>query len=71
MLIVVGILYLQDYGQKVFELIFLFLIGTLGICVLINFFYSKSKVTDLLHGLVPNIPKSMTFNAVIGSIVMP
>ena len=70
-LIVLFILFLQDYGQKFFEGIFFVLVMILGICSYFNFILSEPKISDLANGFIPNIPKSWQFTAVIGSIIMP
>lgn len=70
-LIVLFILFLQDFGQKFFEGIFFVLVMILGLCSYFNFILSGPKFVDLANGFIPNIPKSWQFTAVIGSIIMP
>ena len=47
------------------------LVALLGFCTIINFIWSKPPINELAWGFIPDIPKGITFNAVIGSIIMP
>ena len=69
--IVMGILFLQEFGQKAFEFSFLIMVAILGISFIVNFFLSKPDWAPLFDGFIPNIPRSWEFTAVIGSIIMP
>ena len=70
-LCVIGILFLQEFGQKAFEGSFLILVGILGICMFINFFQSDVTFINIIDGFIPSIPKGMEFISVVGSIIMP
>jgi NRAMP (natural resistance-associated macrophage protein)-like metal ion transporter len=69
--IVVGMLSLQELGQKVFECIFGVLVLIMFIFFSINFFSSSPPFLRILDGFVPNIPQSLSFTGVIGAIIMP
>ena len=70
-IIVILILFVQELGQKIFELCFVIMVAVLGVCCYINFAMSKPKFEDVAWGFVPNLPSSWKFAAVIGAIIMP
>ena len=70
-IIVILILFVQELGQKIFELCFVLMVGVLGICCYVNFALSKPRFEDIAWGFVPNLPGSWKFAAVIGAIIMP
>ena len=71
MFIVIGILFLQECGQKLFESAFFMMVGILSVCFFINFFMVKKEWPAFFDGFIPDIPRSWEFTAVIGAIIMP
>lgn len=70
-LIVIGVLSLQEIGQNIFEGIFGVMVFIMFLMFSINFFCSSTRFIDVMSGLVPNIPRSLSFTGVIGAIIMP
>jgi NRAMP (natural resistance-associated macrophage protein)-like metal ion transporter len=69
--ITIGILSLQELGQKIFECIFGILVLMMFVFFSINFWYSSPPFGKIMDGLIPNIPDSLSFTGVIGAIIMP
>jgi len=65
------ILFLQEWSQKIMEAVFAVLVFGLGLCFFINFCLDNKQWGALFYGFVPNLPESLGFTAVIGSIIMP
>lgn len=70
-LVVIGILSVQEVGQKIFEYIFAGMVFVMLLTFSINFFCSSPPFLKILEGFVPNIPRSLSFTGVIGAIIMP
>ena len=69
--IVMLILFLQEFGQKAFEFSFLIMVAVMGISFIVNFILSKPDWEPFFGGFIPSVPRSWEFTAVIGSIIMP
>jgi natural resistance-associated macrophage protein len=70
-LIVFAVLYIQQAGQTWLEVVFVIFVGTMAICFMANFIAMKPDVGQILDGFVPNIPDTISFATVVGSIIMP
>ena len=69
--VVIGILFLQEVGQAVFEMVFLVMVGVLSICSFLNFYFTDVNYGDFFKGFIPSIPEQKVFVEVLGSIIMP
>lgn len=69
--VVILMLYLQQFGQQVMELVFLIFVSLMAMCFIANFIMISPDWKDLANGFIPNTPKTLEFTAVIGSIIMP
>ena len=70
-LLVLCVLYIQEVGQQVLELAFLVFVGGMAVCFFANFVAMKPDLWEILNGFVPNLPDTLGFTGVIGSIIMP
>jgi NRAMP (natural resistance-associated macrophage protein)-like metal ion transporter len=70
-LIVIGVLYMQQVGQQLMELLFLVFVFLMALCFMANFVMLSPNWLDLLNGFIPSIPNSLEFTAVVGAIIMP
>ena len=71
MFVVIGILFTQETGQFIFELIFAGFMAFMFICFSMNFIYSNPPIAKIANGFIPSVPSSLSFTAVIGAIIMP
>jgi len=69
--IVISVLYMQQVGQQLMELIFLVFVFLMALCFTANFIMLAPSWLDLLNGFIPNMPDSLEFTAVVGAIIMP
>lgn len=69
--IVIAVLYMQQVGQQLMELIFLVFVFLMALCFMANFVMLAPSWTDLINGFIPNLPNSLEFTAVVGAIIMP
>jgi len=69
--LVLIVLFIQEFGQKILEFAFMMMVALLGICFLIIFCMIDKNYKELLFGFVPNLPGDLSFTEVIGSIIMP
>jgi natural resistance-associated macrophage protein len=69
--LVLIILSMQEFGQRIFEGFFALFVLMMFICFSVNFVSSDPPIKKLLWGFVPNIPQSISFTGVIGAIIMP
>lgn len=69
--IVLAVLFIQEFSQQILEMVFLFLVALLGLCFCIIFGMIDKNFGDIMFGFIPNLPKDLSFTAVIGSIMMP
>lgn len=58
-------------GQRIFESVFLVLVGILGVTTFLNFIQVDTSFGSLVIGLLPHFPRNWEFTAVVGSIIMP
>lgn len=67
------ILYLQELGQKIFELTFFIMLFIMALTFGVNFIYSEPDVSKIFLGTIIKIPDGsiQTIISVIGAIVMP
>lgn len=70
-LIVLGVLYLQQINQSILEYCFFVFVGIMAFCFISNFFASKPDFFEIMNGFIPSIPNTLGFTGVIGSIIMP
>lgn len=70
-ILVVGLLSLQELGQKLFEGFFGILVLMMLFAFSVNFFASHPPFLKIMDGFIPNIPQSISFTGVIGAIIMP
>ena len=66
-----GLLSLQEIGQKLFESLFGVLVLLMLFSFSINFLNSSPPMGKIIDGFLPNIPQSVSFTGVIGAIIMP
>lgn len=67
-------MWLQQYGVRKIEVLFMTLIGVMTVCFWLEMFASKPSIDLILRGiLVPEIPAEATTQAVsiLGSVIMP
>ncbi|KAF1799743.1 natural resistance-associated macrophage protein-domain-containing protein [Mucor lusitanicus] len=67
-------MWLQQYGVRKIEVLFMTLIGVMTVCFWLEMFVSKPSIDLILRGiLVPEIPAEATTQAVsiLGSVIMP
>ncbi|PZF74586.1 Nramp family divalent metal transporter [Taibaiella soli] len=68
------LLYLQRLGMRKMEAFIITLISIIGLCFLIEMFYSKPDFGDVAKGFVPSLPNSAALYiaiGIIGATVMP
>jgi len=68
------LLYLQRLGMRKMEAFIIALISIIGICFLIEMFYSKPDFGDVAKGFVPSLPNTAALYiaiGIIGATVMP
>ena len=68
------ILYLQQKGIRYMELMIFSLVSVIGMCFLVEVFFAKPDVTDVLHGFIPSSLSSGALYiaiGIIGATVMP
>ena len=67
------LLYLQRFGIRRVEAIILALIGTIGICFVIQIFLAKPDLAGIASGLRPTLPPGSLYIAIgiLGATVMP
>ncbi len=68
-----ALLYLQRWGMRQIEAIVLVLVGTIGLCFLVQIFQAQPEVAGMVAGLRPTLPPGALFVAIgiLGATVMP
>ena len=69
--LVFGILLIQEWAEKAFQMVFVVFLGMMAYCFAHVFFLQKPDMSDIINGFIPNIPNTWAFTAVIGAIIMP
>jgi manganese transport protein len=67
------LLAIQRFGIRKLEGIIILLVGTIGLCMLIEVFFAKPSWGGIIHGFIPNLNKESLYIAIgiIGATVMP
>jgi manganese transport protein len=67
------LLYLQRWGMRQIEAVVLVLVGTIGLCFLVQIFQAQPEVAGMVAGLRPSLPPGALFVAIgiLGATVMP
>ena len=68
------ILYLQQKGIRYMEIMIFSMVSVIGLCFLVEVFFAKPDVADVLHGFIPsNLSSGALYIAIgiIGATVMP
>src|SRR3954454_7221200 len=67
------LLYLQRWGMRQLEAVILVLVGTIGLCFLVQIFQARPELGGMVAGLRPSLPPGALFVAIgiLGATVMP
>jgi manganese transport protein len=66
-------LVIQYFGQRLIELIILFLMIVISTCFVIEMFHAKPSFTGILLGFVPSLPPGslVVATGILGATIMP
>ena len=68
-----ALLYLQRWGMRQLEAVILVLVGTIGVCFLVQLLQARPDLGSMVAGLRPSLPPGALFVAIgiLGATVMP